>query len=400
MGLPERDIAFLKELYKNKIFGAGQIKKGYYGNMSYGYNRIRKLKKLGYLDSEPYVEGRQKMTEVYWITNKGIAEVEIDNPREAYKNKPSDKYATYRQLLINDVPVNFRHLENQNNKNLHNNYTWDWLDSRETKESFSINRGDIISGSLYNNNTGERYAVYVPGSTQDEEKQIERHRNEIDRHNVLRDNIIFCTTTNLFKQFRKMRPAGRSLKVLPFNEGIALMYNLLTEQNQLLELYSKEMQINKNDIAECPTIFSTHKAGNIHLVELLSNDTVMQNNIAKIYMTNKTQAPLNVLCWDTQLKEIKFWTNDERIKLFPLKWIGSPLFKGTDSSYRQLGRTRKLPESEKWKHIGARVPPDLYLFIETVKNHKETTISSIVTEALKNSVLYKQYLNGEFNDLS
>lgn len=397
MELKERDIIFLKELYKNRIFGAGQAKRGYYGNMDYGYKRIRVLRELGYLDSEPYVEGRQKITEVYWITNKGIAELNLTNPRESHKNKPEDRYTTGRQLLINEIPVRFRHLENQKFKSNNREYIWKWLDSRETKEEYNINRGDIISGSLHNKYTSEEYAVYVPGATQNDEKQIEKHRSEVDRHAVLRNNIIFCTTAETFNKYRKMNPAGGSLKVLPFDEGIALIYNLLTEPEKLLELFSTEMHIEKTDIIENPTIFSTHIAGKQHLVELLTNDIVMQGNIAKVYLKNKKLPPLHILCWDTQLRDIKTWTHDERIKLYPLKWVNNPLFNGIDRSYRLLGRTRKLPDDKKKKHIGAKVPPELYAFIETVKNSTDKSISEILTDVLYESDLYKKYQDGNFS---
>ncbi len=387
MTLQERDINFLNNLYKNKVYGAGQAKRAYYGNMPFGYNRLRELKKEGYIDSKPYVEGRQKITEVYWITNKGIAELNTKNPRESHKNKPEDKYLMGRQLLINEIHIRLKQLENQNQTES----VWLWTDSRETKENKSMNRGDIISGSLCNQLTKTEYAIYVPGTIQNDGKMIARHQTEIDRHNTLRNNMIFCTTADIFNRFRKMIPAGRSMMVLPFDEGIALTYNLLTKREQLIDLFSSVMQIDKDDIKENSTIISTHKAGNLHLVELLTNDIVLQDNITKLYLTDKKQDSLYVLCWDTQLKDLQSWTNDVRVKLFPLQWANNPLFNGVDRSYRQIGRTRKLAKDEKCKSISTRLPPAELRILENIKKQTSMTTSDILLEAFRQSPLYKQY---------
>lgn len=394
MRIRERDLKLFKSLYDNRIYAAGQIKRGFYGNMPYGYSRIRELKKHGYLDSKAYVEGRKKVTAVYWVTNKAINELEIKNPRDANKNKITDKYSAGRQIIINEVHVRLRQYEYKEIENNDEEYTWEWMDSRETKEYFNINRGDIISGSLFNNKTNEKYAIYVAGITKDIKKNVERHQGEIYRHNVLRDNIILCDHPEAFKQFRQIAPNGGSLRVLPYDEGIALIYNLLSQEDNIKALFSEVMQIENSTIKTNRTIFCTHKSNNINLVELLTNDIVMQNNIKKLYIADKKQEPLNIICWDTQVKEIKTWAKDERISIYPIAWSNSPLLQNVDENYKLISKPTKLPESKKKKMVGATVPPDLYQYIEQNKEQTQATTSDIINKALE---FYKQHHPVEFN---
>ncbi len=145
-----------------------------------------------------------------------------------------------RQLRINEVFIQLRQLEYINGVETN---VWEWVDSRKTKDTESINRGDIISGKLYNRETRAKYAVYVPGTVQTDEKLIDRHISEIDRHITMRDNIIPCTSAELFNKFRKVAPAGGSMRVLPFNVGIALTYNLLTREEIIIDSFAKEMNL-------------------------------------------------------------------------------------------------------------------------------------------------------------
>jgi len=406
MIITERDKKMLKELYEIRALGAGQIKRAFYEGNGYGYNRIRQLHKNGYLDGKPFVEGRKKVTQVYWVTNKAIKEVGIPDARAANKNKPQNHFLMKRQLLINEVYVRIRQLEEKNQ--LEAGSIWEWRDSRYLKTSSlgDINRGDTISAGLLNKTTGEIYGVYLPGRTVNDAEQLEKLQAEIDRHKSLRNNIIFCTDEELFKTYSTIKPTGRSLKIMPHLSGINIFYNLYTAEDALKKAYSEYLGIKLEDIRNETMPFATHSTDEYYLTEYLTGDIMIKFCIRNMYMLDKgsnKHNPLKILCWDFQVKELSTWASDEKIELCPITFQKSEIGAGIEINQTQM---RKRPQAaktvvkEKSNRARSRMtlsfPPAVGDFLNTYKRKKtydpKITASDIATKGIMALDEYKEYI--------
>lgn len=392
--LTERDLLILAEIYNNRVMGASQIRRAYFGNMLYAYNRIKKLEKMGYLCGKPVLEGRRKLTEAYYVTDKGISCITVKNPRQSNKNRPNNQFQIKRQLAINEVLVRIIQLENKTGR-FAEEQVWQWIEARETKEKFNMNRGDIISGCLVNKVTGSKYGVYVPIETQNIDSLLKRYHTEMCRHILIRDNIVLCSTPELFKAYRNMDTIGGSIRVLPFEQGINLIWNLLTDNEKIKSLYETEMHIPRDTITvDKSNLFASHRTEDCLLVELLTNDISRMCFIHKYYRASK-ELPLKILCWDTQADIIRSWNKLEGITLYPVKWNNNAFLEGVENEYRS-GITYKKPKTENSQSkipISLSLPDEMWSFlIEKCRNSDSLSLAQALTYIIKNTEEYQQYL--------
>ena len=392
--ITQKDIEVLQRLYELRAMAAGQIKRAFYNNSTYGYRRIIELKTHGYLGSRSWGEFKggakqTRTTAVYWISDKGIKLLNLEKPRTASKNKPKNLFLMKRQILINEVYTRLMQLENQNSTE----GTWEWIEAREAKSRYGYNKSDLLSGCLKNLHTNDSYAIYIPSKVADDEIMIKRLENEIDNRASLRDIIVLCTDAELFQKYRSMRPVGRSLRILPHLSGTNLIYNLLSNKDKIKKLYAKHMNINYTDISEeYGLFFATHKTQDFYLAELLSNDIVIISWIERRYIKQKQyDKPLKILCWDTQLPAIKHWATAENITLYPLKWDSSTILHGVNerTHYAKTVKDYRVRKGRQNINISVSLPPALVKQIDEKAKFKNASRSSIIREALENTEWYK-----------
>lgn len=346
--LKDRDFDLFKGLYQLRILSAAQIKRAYYNNLNYAYKKIKELERQGFLESRPFVEGTVKKTQYYYLTQKGVDALCIQNARRADKNQLTEKILVERQLIINEIPTTVTQLEKQKETAI-----WRWQDSREAKQAYGFNLKDLIAGVLVNKRTGAKYGIYVPTIVKDNKQDEEIKKNihglitqihdEIDRHAFVPDNIIICHSSTLLTEFRnRMKPVGRSLKILVINYGINYIYNFLSDYHAaLIKLYSEALSILPGDIKKSGELFATHEKRDMYLAEFMTFDIVLMRYVYDYVLKSKNTRPIAILCWDRQKKQVerffREFRNNNRVILQTVSWDSSELKEGADA----LPRLRK-----------------------------------------------------------
>lgn len=310
--LKKRELELLGGLYQLRMLSAGQIRRAYYDGINYAYKKIKALEKAGYVESRPLIEGPSKKTQYYYLTQKGVDELKLQNARRADKNVFTEKFMVERQLIVNEIPVTILQLERQNGTDI-----WQWQDSREAKRAYGFNMRDLIAGVLVNRKSGEKYGVYVPTVVMENrlDDEITRYvtglvtqiQDEIDRHSYLRDNLVICHTTELLKEFRKrMKPVGTSLKILVMNYGINYIYNIMSDYTNVLKrLYSKLLNKSEDTVIKSPEFFATHYTSDYFITEFLTYDIVMMRAAYEYVSKAKAAKPIIAFCWDRQKKQVE-----------------------------------------------------------------------------------------------
>jgi len=149
--LTELDIAILKDLYDYRVLTHQQIKKVHFPNSSYSHKKIHLLREAGYLKTKPFLVKGQKRGAMYFISDDGInallEEGVIDHPRKAQDNRPEN-----RQLpLLVEIHKLYEELTL---------YGWKFIESRDIKRHYQMNRNAYIMGGLRSKD-GRMYGVYL-----------------------------------------------------------------------------------------------------------------------------------------------------------------------------------------------------------------------------------------------
>lgn len=209
--LPE----LLYALYKYRALTTVQVRKltGY--GARYIYDKLRRLRKEGYIISQNvkggYILNQKRQGKYHRLSQKGIyylKEHGYDITQSADDLRVSDKRLPYL-LVGNDLSLELE---------MHG---WEFKDSREVKKLESVNRGDVLHGTLTNPNKDKEYLVYVLLQSVQTEL-IRQIKNEINRINipnalvVTRGEQSFNTTLSIFREKGNPLIKGGSVKVLPF----------------------------------------------------------------------------------------------------------------------------------------------------------------------------------------
>lgn len=390
--LTESDKMLMIDLYNIRLLSANQIAKTYYNNVNYGYNRTRQLFHEGYLTGKPLVVDRLKQTQCYYVTDKGIRELDIKNPRKANKNFIKNKYLVERQIAINEVYIGLKHAHRLSGiPNI-----WKWEDSRETKINYNMNRGSLIAGVLTNTKTKTRYNIYLPNMRLDMLELSDKIYNEADHNTEIRDNIILCTTREIFQHYlsKKVKYAGRSMMILPHTEGINFIYNALFDYESWLREIIKDVL--KQSPAEMERVylpFADYKATDHYIIEMLSVDITKLHFIAQYSTDYKSDRPIKVICWDTQLKTLfnnRIKNTNGLIEYYPISWAGSYMLNTIDTDKIYVPKTvENLKPEEKAKVFSLSLPPEIWEYLN--KSYPKGERSLHMQNLILNSDEYKRY---------
>lgn len=394
-----------KDIYDMKLLSANQIARAYYKNSNYGYRRIRELFKEGYLYSKPLVIGRKKVTQYYFLTEKAIREAEIENPRKAHKNFIKSKYMVERQIAINEIYISLIQAHKQYNQpNI-----WQWEDSRASKANYEYNRGSLIAGVLTNTKTNMKYNIYLPNKRKDMHELSEKIHKEVDKNSVIRNNIVLCTNREIFQHYiNNMKFAGRNMMVLPHAEGINFIYNALCDYDAWLENVIRDIlpppaptprprEKHRPPITDSLTReylpHADYSTNDYFIAEMLSTDLVKLHFIDQYSTDYKSDKPLKIICWDTQLKSFlknRIKNTNNMISYYPLQWSNSYMLNSIDKSYVYEPKiTEKLNAKEKTRTISVALSPKIFEYLK--KKYPKGTRSQYIQNLILNSKEYKIY---------
>lgn len=390
--LTENDKMLMMDLYNMRLLSANQIAKTYNSSLKYGYKRTRQLFKEGYLSGKPLVVDSLKQTQYYYVTDKGIRELGIDNPRKANKNFIKNKYLVERQIAINEVYIGLKHAHRLSGiSNI-----WTWEDSRATKINYDINRGSLIAGVLTNTKTNTKYNIYLPNMRLDMLELSNKIHNEADQNTRIRNNIILCTTRDIFQHYLsdKMKFAGRSMMILPHTEGINFIYNALYDYESWLRKIIQDVL--KQSPAEMERVYlpyADYKATDHYIIEMLSVDITKLHFINQYSTDYKSDRPLKVICWDTELKSLfknRIKNTNGLVEYYPVSWAGSHMLNNIDTNKIYVPKTvENLKPEEKAQGLSITLSPKVKKYLN--RKYPKGARSQYIENLIINSEEYIEY---------
>ncbi len=396
VNLKDRDLRLLSDIYYNRAFTAKQIARLYYDDSKYGYKRIKQLEDAGYLGSTPLLDGIKKVTQYYWITDKGISLLNIKDARRAQKNIPKSQFHAKVLLAVNEIYITLMSIQQNTNTD-----RWTWEESRELKVKYKFNQGDMISAVLTSKIDGKKYGVYVPHAQSDMKKLAQKIKNEIEKHVNLKDNLIFCTTKELFRHMQYYMPGtGSTLRILPHGPGINLVHNVLYDYSNwsrdVLQKYSNmpPQAVNKG------LLFADYADDDFYYAELLTLDNVKMKYLKRYAHDDKFPNPIKVLCWDTQEEQLRKMfeprSNEEpnKLNLTVLDFDNNEYYTGVVKNQAYTVKKIQKPKTtnELMTITTISVTPEMSKFLESLPPNEK---SAFVRKAIEATKEYKEYIGGE-----
>jgi len=293
-----RDVNILYDLYRYRAMTTEQIKKRYFANSkSYVNQKLHAMRNSHLITtfSVPRGDGKKGIA-CHRLTDTGITCLKEQGVSVRHKAKDLlvTPGAIHYLLAANDIMIEL------------SSYGWEMRDSRETKEIYNLNRGDIIHGTLISPE-GKEYGIYVLMADTMQyniAKIIQEIRSTSMGEVGLTNFIIFTKGAASFSHFierataPKVNPAnpfddaqplivGGSLCVLPYRFGIEYL-KALTIDNGLVKLFAKYGQITSVQ-NKTPFKWLIRRDGEEkYLVNLLDTDLMMIHDL-KRYLTHQYQ---------------------------------------------------------------------------------------------------------------
>jgi hypothetical protein len=230
-------------------------------NGYYTYRRVKLLGERGYL---------KRIGSNLYISDKGIELITGSNSISSNKlvrKKMNDHYDKLGRLYTS--------LRGSG---------WEYLNSREIKAQYRLNRTERIDGGLRYGD--DMYAFYLL-SDNPIKRTILKIRTEIKRHKEkgLYNTIIFCTTPNTMRLFihyeSKYDGANRRLMLLPLPFGVNLLKKIVIP-GSLDGLYRQKlgnfetMPANREFSEQ---VIRLNDGREYYLTELLTNDLVVKYHL-------------------------------------------------------------------------------------------------------------------------
>lgn len=221
------DIEIMVGLYEYRALSIEQIQKRYNLTKGYCYKKLHVLKQSKWVTSHAiknYKKNQHSQGKYYRLTERGLTvlkEEGVPITKKAHHLHVADLYIPFL-LHTNDMMIALEQ------------YGWQLIDSRETKERFNLNRSDNIQGVLQNVKTGSsEYGIYVFMEGTRPENIVKATR-EIQNHNSIINYILFTKGKDTFQQMvealinEKTKNGGKagtlvagknSIKILPYTFG-------------------------------------------------------------------------------------------------------------------------------------------------------------------------------------
>lgn len=312
MGLTGRDLNILGDIYRVKTLTLNQIARIHFRTFPYAKKRMNILYNEGYLHKKPLIKDQGgKRGVCYYISEKGLDAIEVVSTVPAMRMVDGTQQP-YR-VNINEIFVSIATSGWPN---------WIWLDSREVKSEFKLNRSLKISGAIQEVKTSENelesmptYGVYfIPNDSA--EKYVIEVKREIARNSdssLLNKYIIFFEgdkegkTNKNYINFGTDKLGAFSLMKLPYKLGLKLI-PLLGPNGEGVNLITKYLLDTLPVKSDKITTFTDQKIiynqEEYYFVELLTNDLAKRYYLQQ-YTQGEADRNVLALVFEHQLQEYK-----------------------------------------------------------------------------------------------
>lgn len=265
------DLAILRNLYRYRVLTTQQIRQKFFKDSNqYVYKKMYVLKNSRWVKAFPITrENGQKLTSGYRLTDTGIAllKQQGDNiTHNADDLKVSKATLTYL-LTTNDIMV---HLHPE----------WAFRDSREIKNRYNLNRGDMIQGAFVGKGDID-YAFYV----------LLHHTHEVNINKMVREiktsnmahHIIFTKGKSSFDRFiehamKNNLMTGGSLCIVPYGFGLRY-FKRFSSIEPLVEIMRNYGTIKPVHHPLFDLLIETEKRKETYFVNLLDTDLMKIHTI-------------------------------------------------------------------------------------------------------------------------
>lgn len=254
--LTDRDQIILKALYRCKTLTVSQINERYFESRWYCYKRLKLLEKAGYVESRALVEKKRKVGACYYLTKRGAEKLSVRHEQRWLQE-------TWKQPRLVALSEIFMQAEKAG---------WKWLNSREAKKKFNLNRNSYLDGVLVFGET-EYFLYYLDKKTGPNSiKAIQAEIKNQSRFGLVR-YIILHRSEGLPDLFENTCGA-RELLVMPHDVGLILIKAF----SKIKDLLQKTLG---GSLVECNRFFARYlvelKGREYYVAPLISYDLVMEH---------------------------------------------------------------------------------------------------------------------------
>lgn len=309
--------AVLFDLYRYRTLTVEQIRNVHFqGKGRYVYLALHRMKRNGLVDSTCRVrKDGKKIAACYYIAEKGIHHLceqgLIDKPRRAYDNKPVGRKINYL-IETNDIYVQ-----------LHSK-GYEMIDSRDWKARFKMDRNALVKAGLKTAD-GKEYGVYIFGKDVDEDKTIQRFKNEIGNNSQTGRFLIFIRGINAFeklhRQLSEVEFSYMEINLISYSFGIKVLKEHNTE-NKLVNIFTKYGSVKINDHSNTITSQFADYILTVDEKEYYICNYLLRNEVARHYLHNYTYdryqrdgRKVIVFTWERTEKELN--SIEDEFKQYP-----------------------------------------------------------------------------------
>jgi hypothetical protein len=254
VALTDRDREVMSAIYRLKTMAVLQIYRRYFPESKhYCYRRMKELERAGYVISRALVERGRKVGTCYYLGYRGAAELRV-------RYEPRWVQETWKQPHRVAVSEIFLQAELAG---------WEWLNSREAKEKYGMNRNSRLEGLLINN--GSVYGIYLLDGSEEQKKAVEL---EIRDQEYELSRFIVLHRRDEWPDVFEDTCGARELLVMPYDAGLEVI-KVLPRLDELLQEV-----LGGHGVKECNRFFARYigeKDGReFYVAPLLGNDLVMK----------------------------------------------------------------------------------------------------------------------------
>lgn len=183
--------------------------------------------------------------------------------------------------------------------------------------------------------------------------------------------------------------------ILPHIEGINFIYNALSDYESWLQGIIKDVL--KQSPAEMERVYlpyADYKATDHYIIEMLSVDITKLYFIDQYSTDYKSDKPLKVICWDTELKALfknRIKNTNGLVEYYPISWAGSYMLNTIDTDKIYVPKTvEDLKPEEKARGLSVSLSPEVWKYLN--KKYLKGARSQYIENLIISSEEYKEYV--------
>jgi len=273
--LKERDLQLFRDLYFLRTLTTQQINRLYFqSSADYVYRKITWYVKNGYLTREPLVnEKGRRETKCLYLTDKAIAEL-IENGllpvhvREARRNRDG----RYRRRAVEIAEIHIGVVGT----------SWTFIEGREIKHRYSLDRSSILCGAL-RDEKGFEHVTYLiesdypeafPNFVMDEIRKLS--------YGGIKRVVLFFKDPQRERDFHDLPTVLESYMRLPYVGGPQILSNFRWDDPIFAE---QVIRSSIQDISDITPLWSIHPSGFQYQASFSGTPFIIGEYVTKNYST-------------------------------------------------------------------------------------------------------------------